>query len=191
VPAATPIETVTMPPIPSGCGIAAAATACRTRSATVAASWSDVREDEQHLLAPEAVRGVGSARLAADRRAQRAQRLVACQVPEAVVVGLEAVEVAQRQRVRLAALAGALLDDGQVLGQRPAVVHPGQRVAAQVLGQALVRPCEVGLAGGEQRPRRALPGQEVAQPAVEQDAAGDERRAGPAPRRPPSLHPRR
>ena len=103
-PAATPIETVRTPPIPRRMG--------QRRRLDGGAHALDggqrvlgrrARQHDQQLLATEPVGHVPAAQAAANRRGDRAQRLVAGEVPELVVVDLEAVDVAQRERERVAA----------------------------------------------------------------------------------------
>ena len=134
-----------------------------------------VRKHDQQLLAAEPVGHVLAAQAAADRGGDRPQRLVAGEVPELVVVDLEAVDVAQRERERVAACLVAGLEAGQLVGERAAVAHAGQRVATGVLLEPLVEPRELGLAVGQARQRQPLAVEHPAQPALEQGAADHER----------------
>ena len=115
-----------------------------------------VAQDQHELLAAVAVGGVAGAQLHPDGRGDRAQRLVAGDVAELVVVGLEAVDVADRDRERLPVAAGVELDVGQVLDERAAVAQARERVAAGVLAQADVEPRQLRLAARELLARLAL-----------------------------------
>ena len=134
-----------------------------------------VRQHDQQLLAAEPVGHVLAAQAAANRRGDRPQRLVAGEVAELVVVDLEAVDVAQRDRERVAARLVAGLEPGQLVGERAAIAHAGQRVATGILLEPLVEPRELGLAVGQARERRPLAVQHPPQPPLEQRPAHDQR----------------
>ena len=108
---------------------------------------------------------------------ERAQGLVAGQVAELVVVGLEVVHVADRDGELIAALAVIGLDPGQVIGQSAPVAHAGERIVAGVLDQSLVDAREFGLALGEVGHGPAFALEQPAQAAREQVTAEHERTA--------------
>ena len=165
--------------MPAGWGSAAASTAARTRSAAASASSAvGVRKRDQQLLAAEPEGHVLAAQAAADRDGDRPQRLIAGEVAELIVVDLESVDVAQRDRERLAARLVSGLEPRQLVRERSAVAHAGERVTAGVLPEPLVEPRQFGLAVGEIRQRQTLAIQHPAQAALEQGAAHDQR--GPA-----------
>ena len=117
-----------------------------------------------HLAGDQALRAIAAEPVgqilgpqrAANRGRDGSQRLIAGQVPELVVVGLEVVDIAQHHRERVAALPVDGLESGQLVGQRAPVAHPGERVAAGVLHQPLVEPGQVGFAVGQAGQRGAL-----------------------------------
>ena len=95
-------------------------------------------------------------RLAADRGGDRPERLVAGEVPEFVVVDLEAVDVAQRERERVPACLMAGLEAGKLVGERAAITHAGQRVTTGVFLEPLVESRELALPVGQARQRQPL-----------------------------------
>ena len=98
------------------------------------------RQDHHELLAAVAGDEVAGAGVLAQHGGDLLQRLVAVRVPEAVVDGLEEVEVHHEQREGEAVAGGALRLDGQGLLEVPVVVEAGQAVGHGAPPQLLGRP---------------------------------------------------
>jgi HPt (histidine-containing phosphotransfer) domain-containing protein len=96
-------------------------------------------QQHEELLAAVPVHGVAPAHRLGQRGAHAAQQRVALEVPGAVVVALEAVEVEQRDAPAVAVALGPGLHRGEVLGQTVTVAETGQRVLARVAVQAAVQ----------------------------------------------------
>ena len=135
------------------------------------ASWARADEvgaavggqQDAELVAAHPERGVAAADLR-EPRAEAAQQQVAGRVAEGVVVGLEAVEVEQREHGGLGLVGG---EPALELGdQRAAVAQPGQRVAGRlvaaraqhprVLAERPAEPHHDGEDAAGGRPHRAL-----------------------------------
>ncbi|HET8537186.1 MAG TPA: hypothetical protein VFL73_08410 [Solirubrobacteraceae bacterium] len=98
------------------------------------------RQDHRELLAADPRRSVGLAHRGADERAELLQHRVALAVAEAVVDGLEVVEVADEEAERLVAAIGARELGGHQAFEAAAVPEAGERVGAGGLSEPLDEP---------------------------------------------------
>jgi hypothetical protein len=135
-------------------------------------------QDQEQLFTAEAVGDVAGAKRPPYRGRDSPQDLVTGQVTQAIVVGLEVIDVTQSQCEAVAALTMDRLELGQVVGQRPAVAHPGERIPPRVLEQLLVLAGQLFLAVSQAGQRGPLPFEHLAQSALEQTPADDQGSAG-------------
>ena len=96
-------------------------------------------QQHQEFLAAVAVEGVAGADLLIERAGDRAQDVVTGQMAGRVVVGLEEVDVEQRDRVDVAVAIDPAAQDIEVLGEPVAVAEAGQRVVPGVVVQLAVQ----------------------------------------------------
>jgi hypothetical protein len=72
--------------------------------------------------------------------------LIAGEVSEPIVVGLEMVDIAEQDGDLLAGLAPERPVHRQIVRQGSAVAEPGERVMARILDESLVEAVQLGLA---------------------------------------------
>ena len=107
-------------------------------------------QEDDELLAAVAVDAVALAELALERLGHPAQHVVAREVTEMVVVRLEAIDVADRERVVVVAVAaGPGPEDLQVLLEAEAVGDLRQGVEPGLVEGALARGAQLGVPRGE------------------------------------------
>jgi hypothetical protein len=134
--------------------------------------------DQEQFFTAEAVGDVPGAQRPPYGGRDGAQDLVTGQVPQPIVVGLEVIDVAEGHCESVAAFTMDRLELGQVVGQRPAVAHPGERIPPRVLEELLVLAGQLLLAVGQADQRGPLPFEHLAQSALEQSPVDDESSAG-------------
>ena len=171
-----PMLTVSTPRSAAGCSTPSASTTARRRSAAASRASSEPHgQDDQELLAAVAIDRVRGTEGGLERLDHLSQDLIAREVTEAVVDGLEVVDVDLDQAVGDARAMDVRPNGPEVLYQAAAVAGPGERIDPGGQLQRVMHPLElehVGVGATSQRPDGLQLGEVVDLGTAQQDVSG-------------------